>query len=182
MNLQEVSLAPFLVDTKKPWIPCEGESAAIRLVLEHFQHFIRESKNTTIHHTDSQPCVLEWKKGQRGAFSSSSRVSSFLVGLSALPLEIRYKPGNLMHTSDYASRHPSPCQTRRCQICSFVGDWESIGDNAATIRSISIEDVKSGKTIMPLIQRKTWLNIRCIQMVKICGVFSFDTQPSLQVS
>ena len=145
---------------KKPWIPCEGESAAIRLVLEHFQHFIRESKNTTIHHTDSQPCVLAWKKGQRGAFSSSSRVSSFLVGLSALPVEIRYKPGNLMHTSDYASRHPSPCQTRRCQICSFVGDWESIGDNAATIRSISIEDVKSGKTIMPLIQRKTWLNIQ----------------------
>ena len=40
---------------KRAWLPCEGEAAAIRLVLEHFRHFIRESNHTTVHFTDSQP-------------------------------------------------------------------------------------------------------------------------------
>ena len=66
---------------KQHWLPCEGEAAAIRLVLEHFSHYIRESNQPTIHYTDSQPCVLAWKRSKRGAFSSSSRISSFLTGL-----------------------------------------------------------------------------------------------------
>ena len=145
---------------KKTWLPCEGESAAIRLVLQHFQHFIRKSNNVTIHHTDSQPCVLAWKKSQRGAFSSSARISSFLVGLSSLPVEVRYRPGKLMNTSDFASRNPSPCTTKRCQVCSFVKDWEDVGDNASAIKTVSLEEINSGKSIMPMIQRKTWLNIQ----------------------
>ena len=64
---------------KRAWLPCEGEAIGIRLVLEHFQHYIRESDHVTTHHTDSQPCVLAWKRSQRGAFSSSSRISSFLA-------------------------------------------------------------------------------------------------------
>jgi len=60
---------------KQCWIPCEGEAAAIRLVLEHFQNQIRESEHQTIHFTDSQPCVLAWKRSKRGAFSSSSVVN-----------------------------------------------------------------------------------------------------------
>lgn len=46
---------------KKSWLPCEGEACGIRLVLELFQNQIRESDNTTIHFTDSQPWVLAWK-------------------------------------------------------------------------------------------------------------------------
>ena len=46
---------------KKSWLPCEGEACGIRLVHELFQNQIRESDNTTIHFTDSQPWVLAWK-------------------------------------------------------------------------------------------------------------------------
>ena len=145
---------------KKAWLPCEGEAIGIRLVLNHFQHHIRESTKTTIHHTDNQPCVLAWKKSLRGAFSSSSRISSFLTGLSALPVELRYQPGKSLHTSDYASRHPTACNSKKCQICAFVQDWERIGDNAAEIRAISIDDIKSGISIMPMTQRKVWRNIQ----------------------
>ena len=145
---------------KRAWLPCEGEAIGIRLVLEHFQHYIRESDHVTTHHTDSQPCVLAWKRSQRGAFSSSSRISSFLTGLSAMSVELRYTPGKVLYTSDYASRHPPKCNSTRCQICSFVQQWEDIGDNATRIRHLSVEDIKSGKSIMPLTQRKVWRNIQ----------------------
>ena len=105
---------------KRTWLPCEGEACGIRLVLEHFQNYIRESDKTTIHYTDSQACVLAWKRSQRGAFSSSSRIASFLTGLSSLPVELKHKPGKAMCTSDYASRHPPMCQAPKCQICSGI--------------------------------------------------------------
>ena len=94
---------------KANWLPCEGEACGICLVLKHFKHHIRESNNQTIHFTDSQPCVLAWKRSQRGAFSTSARISTFLTGLNAMPIELRHKPGKLMHTSDYASRNPHTC-------------------------------------------------------------------------
>ena len=50
----------ILVKHKRNWLPCEGEAADIRLVLQHFQSQIRESNNRTIHFTDSQQCVLAW--------------------------------------------------------------------------------------------------------------------------
>ena len=71
---------------KQHWLPCEGEACAIRLALEHFSSHIRESDHPTIHYTDSQSCVLAWKRSRRGAFSSSSCVSAFLTGLSVLPV------------------------------------------------------------------------------------------------
>ena len=145
---------------KKAWLPCEGEAAGIRLVLDHFQNYIRESNKTTIHHTDSQPCVLAWKRSQRGAFSSSSRISSFLIGLSALPVELRYKPGKTLHTSDYASRHPTRCNAKRCQICNFVEQWQYVGDNASEIRHLTVNDVLTGKSLMPMTQRSIWRNIQ----------------------
>ena len=145
---------------KRAWLPCEGEAAAIRLVLEHFKHHIRESQHTTVHFTDSQPCVLAWKRSLRGAFSASARISAFLTGLSTLPIELRHRAGKLMHTSDYASRHPQVCTNSRCQICTFVHDWEKVGDKAAEVRSLTIEDIKTGRSIMPLTQRNSWKNMQ----------------------
>ena len=81
---------------KRNWLPCEGEACGIRLVLEHFKHHIRENNNVTVHFTDSQPCVLAWRRSLRGAFSSSARISTFLTGLSVLPVELRHKPGKLI--------------------------------------------------------------------------------------
>ena len=145
---------------KQSWLPCEGEACGIRLVLEHFQNQIRESEHPTIHYTDSQACVLAWKRSKRGAFSSSSRIAAFLTGLSTLPVELRHKPGKEMCTSDYASRHPPLCKDSLCQICRFVNELENIGDNAVNIRALSIEDIRSGKTVMPMIQRKIWKNLQ----------------------
>ena len=145
---------------KRNWLPCEGEAAGVRLVLEHFKPHIRESLNVTVHFTDSQPCVLAWKRSLRGAFSASSRISTFLTGLSSLPVELRHRPGRLMHTSDFASRHPPSCTSSRCQICSFVREWESVGDKASDIRNITIEDIRSGRSVMPMTQRNTWRNIQ----------------------
>ena len=141
---------------KRNWLPCEGEACGIRLVLEHFRNYIRESSNTTIHFTDSQPCVLAWKRSLKGAFSASSRISAFLT----LPAELRHKAGKLMHTSDYASRNPAICERSACQICKFTQEWEHLGDKAADIRSISVEDIKTGRFAMPMIQRNTWRNMQ----------------------
>ena len=145
---------------KRNWLPCEGEACGIRLVLEHFKHHIRESNHITVHYTDSQPCVLAWRRSQKGAFSSSSRISAFLTGLSTLPIELRHKPGKQMLTSDYASRNPTPCLATKCQICKFANTWEDIGDQAADIRSVTIEEINAGREIMPMTQRTTWLNIQ----------------------
>ena len=145
---------------KQSWLPCEGEALGIRLVLDHFQNQIRESENPVIHYTDSQPCVLAWKRSKRGAFSSSSRIAAFLTGLSVLPVDLRYKPGRDMYTSDYASRHPEPCKADRCQICQFANDLQQVGDNALRIRSVTIEDIRSGKSVMPLTQNKIWRDIQ----------------------
>ena len=145
---------------KANWLPCEGEAAGIRLVLEHYKHYIRESNNPTIHFTDSQSCVLAWKRSLRGAFSASSRISTFLTGLSVLPVELRHRPGKLMFTSDFASRNPTQCKSKRCQICKFAHQWEDMGDRASEIRGLTIQDVNAGRTLMPMIQRSTWSNIQ----------------------
>ena len=142
-------LSVVLDKHKKP-----GYLAKDKRVLNHFKNHIRESDNVTIHFTDSQPCVLAWRRSRQGAFSSSSRIAAFLTGLSELPIELRHKAGKTMYTSDYASRHPSRCTSDRCQICNFAKEWQDIGDNSADIHSISIDDIKSGKALMPMTQKR----------------------------
>ena len=149
-----------LAKHKRKWLPCEGEACAIRLVLEHFQHHIRENNHHTIHYTDSMPCVLAWKRSLRGAFSASARIATFLPGLSSLPVELHHNPGKTMYTSDYASRHPAICTFDNCQICKFVREWEDKGDLASDIRQVKIEDIKSGRSLMPLTQKTPWKNIQ----------------------
>ena len=145
---------------KQNWLPCEGEACGIRLVLDHFKHQIRESNHITTHYTDSQPFVLAWMRSKRGAFSTSARISAFLTGISVLPIELQHKPGKDMHTSDSASRHPTKCSEKRCQICSFPHELQDMGDNTLAIRNVTVEDIKSGTSVMPFTQTKTWKNIQ----------------------
>ena len=146
---------------KTKWLPCEGEGAGIKMVLSHFSPWIIENKSFTTHHTDNQPCVQAWKRLQKGAYSNSSRISSFLSEISMLPVTIEYRPGKDMHTSDFASRHPTQCSTPEvCQICKFSREIEVMGDKAALIRSVTVEDIKSGRTVLPLTQRKTWVDVQ----------------------
>ena len=143
---------------KSHWVPCEAEAAGIRLTLQHFAAFIRESRNITTHYTDNMPSVQAWRRCLQGQFSASSRISTFLVNLSALSVELVYKPGKTLHSADYASRHPQSCpETSSCQICGFARKWQVLGDESAQLKTITVSDVLEGRTIMPLIQRKAWI-------------------------
>ena len=42
-------------------------------------------------------------------------------------------------------------------ICSFVAKWEMIGDNVSAIRTVSVKNVKFGRSFMPFAQRSVWL-------------------------
>ena len=75
------------------WLPCEGESLAAKLIVNHFSHYIRESKNTTIVFTDNQPLAAAFKRLKQGEFSNSSRIASFLTSMCVHDIEIRYYPG-----------------------------------------------------------------------------------------
>ena len=144
---------------KQHWAPCEAEAAGVRLVLLHFEPFIRENKNTTIHYTDNMPTVQAWKRLMQGKFSHSSRISTFLINLSSMSVEVRYRPGKLMASTDYTSRHPVACAATKCQICAFAKQVQAEGDDAARVR-ILFKDVLEGRAIMPYIQLKSWLGVQ----------------------
>ena len=145
---------------KKPINPCDGEALCIRAVISHFAPYIIESHHETQHFTDNRPCVLAWKASQRGAFSSSVRMQAFLTGISSLPVQLVYKAGNTMQSSDYASRHPVRCEVSGCDVCSFVKSWEKVSDNSPDVRAISIQDVAEGRAQMPFTSRSVWKNIQ----------------------
>ena len=127
------------------------------MVLEHYSPFIRENDHVTQHFTDSLPCVHAYRRAKKGAFSNSARIASFLTSLSNLNVTIEHMPGKNLKMVDYISRHPPVCDTKKCQICSFANEQSDIGDAAASIKSVDIQDVQSGKLSMPFTQRKTWI-------------------------
>ena len=140
------------------WLPCEGEGLACKLVLEHFKHYIRENRNTVTHFTDSLPCVQAFKRAKLGAFSSSARIATFLTTISSLNIEILHTPGKDIELVDYVSRHPNTCSLPKCQICKFVTEQVDIGENAAKLNSIQVDDILSGKLPTPFLQRQSWIN------------------------
>ena len=94
---------------QKNWTPCEGEALAVKMVINHFGPYLRENNSKITHHTDNMPVVQAWKRSKKGAFSSSSRIASFLSGISALDIEITHTPGKDLASSDFSSRHPVTC-------------------------------------------------------------------------
>ena len=146
---------------KSKWLPCEGEALGIKLVLEHFAPFLRENQNISIHYTDNAPCVQAWKRSLMGAFSSSARISQFLTGLSALPVELQHKAGVNMNSSDFISRNPTPCGSpEKCQMCRFARKLQTEGENTRKIRAVTVKDVLNGETLMPYTQRRSWLGVQ----------------------
>ena len=77
LTLASTALADSLDQAK-------AAAAGIKAVLQHFRPWIIDNKGMVTHHTDNQPCVQAWKRMQRGAFSTSSRICSFLSVLSQL--------------------------------------------------------------------------------------------------
>ena len=146
---------------KEKWLPCEGEAAGIKAVLQHFKPWIIDNHGVTTHHTDNQPSVQAWKRLKKGAYSASSRISSFLSDLSQLSVELEYTPGKDMKTSDFASRNAQACKSpESCQICKFAQELQTIGDNSSKIRKVTVEDVQSGRSILPLSQKGSWTSVQ----------------------
>lgn len=60
------------------WLPCEIEALSIAAAVKHYSPYIIQSSKHACVLTDSKPCVQAIEKLNRGEFSSSPRVTSFL--------------------------------------------------------------------------------------------------------
>merc|ERR1711951_291793 len=104
---------------KKRWLPCELESLAVGAALQSFLPFFRESGCKPIIYTDSTPAVMAYKKLQRGEFSASPRVSTFLHEVVNQGAVVKYLAGVTNKTADQASRSAAPCKDAgKCQVCN----------------------------------------------------------------
>ena len=150
-----------LDQAKSRWLACEGEALAAKAVLEHFEPFIINNKNTVVHHTDSLPVQAAWKRARQGAFSTSSRIAAFLATIARFDVEFVHTPGKLLFTADYQSRNPVQCKQPGCQVCKFMSEWTKKGDICHAVRTLSVDDVMSGRLAMPFNQKKTWHDLQC---------------------
>ena len=132
------------------WLACELEALGIASSVKHFSPYIIQSEHVTEVLTDSRPCVQAYEKLQRGAFSASSRVTTFLSVVSRYHIKISHIPGK-NNISDYASRNPIHCEGK-CQICKFIDTLE-----ASVVREISVKDVLAGHCPIPYMTRGTWI-------------------------
>ena len=157
------------------WLPCELEGLAISAALKHFSPLIIQSNHKPHVFTDSKPCLQAAQKLQRGEFSTSARLSSFLSSVSQYQAEIFHIPGNSNLLSDYASRHPLQCSSPKCSICKFVAEaMDSI------VQSLSVEDVIEGRSALPFRNRNTWKDVQeeCDTLRKVLSFKSHGTVPS----
>ena len=137
------------------WTPCEKECLAIKLLVHHFQPFIRESDQLTTILTDNIVAVHAWKAVQTGRISSSSRVASFISTLCENRVEVVHFPGELTKLADYNSRFPVKCSESKCQTCKFINHEILIHDHY--VRRVT--EVSHEKDVF-LIQRPTWLALQ----------------------
>ena len=133
------------------WLPCELEALAISTAASHFAPYIRESSSSSQILTDSKPCVQAWNKLQKGLFSASARVSTFLSTLASLSIELCHIKGVDNPVSDYSSRNPVSCPDSSCQICKFVKETVD-----SVVGSVSICEVIDGKLRMPFLSPSSW--------------------------
>ena len=119
-----------VAECKTRWQVCESESLACKLVLEHFRPIIQESSQIVTHYCDNAPTVQAFNRAKQGKFSVSSRISSFLLSINELNVEIVHKAGSKILATDFFSRNCSSCGVKRCQICQFVSKEVFVGENS----------------------------------------------------
>ena len=157
------------------WLPCEIEALSVSTSVRHFAPYIRQSIHPTQVLTDNKPCIQAWSKMKRGEFSSSARVATFLTVLSDFNIELHHISGTYNLPSDFFSRNPMDCDSSSCQICSYVSESEN-----AAVRSVTINDILSGKTKLPYTNRSTWkkLQMECPDLRRTHAHLSQGTRPS----
>ena len=148
-----------LSDFQVRWLTCEKEALGCKLTVHFFKPEIRQTDGLHIHHTDSLPCVMAWKRSQKGMFSTSQRIAYFLTELNSDNVLLVHTPGRDLHISDYMSRNPGPpCNfPKTCQICRYLHETVSIANDIPAIAyPITVEDIISGQAAMPFLQRAAW--------------------------
>ena len=139
---------------KKRWLPCELEALAVGSSLHYFLPFIRESGCSPIIYTDSTPVVMAYKKMQRGEFSASPRVSTFLHEVLNQGADIRYLNGQSNVTADQASRNSATCQEEKCQVCRWIKDKEE--QVVKQIEPVEIRSILAGNSPLPFTSKSYW--------------------------
>ena len=136
------------------WTPCEKECLGIKLLVQHYQPYIRESTAHATIFTDNIVSVHAWNAIKLGKISSSSRVASFISTMCENKIDIVHYPGEATKVADYNSRYPIECKRDKCQTCKFV--QQEILDQEHYVR-FTHQGVD--KNIM-LVERPTWLALQ----------------------
>ena len=146
------------------------EALAIASAVQHFSPYVRESKHPLQVLSDNRPCVQAFAKLRKGHFSASTRVSTFLSTLTQYSVIMTHLKGSNNTSSDYASRHPQSCVDSSCQICKFVSELSD-----SVIHQLTVEDVLSGASRLPYLNRTAWFSAQHDSQVLRC-VFAHLTQ------
>ena len=164
---------------QQKWLPCEIEALAISSAINHWAPYILESKHQSQILSDSKPCVQSFQKLQRGQFSSSARVSTFLGTLSRYNIKLQHIAGTDNLPADYLSRSPMECKDSNCQVCKFIAE----ADNPK-VCSITVSDVLQGKVPMPYTTGNTWKNIQqnCNVLRRVYSHLTQGTRPTKKMS
>ena len=157
------------------WLPCEVEALSIATAVKHFSPYIIQSHGTTQVLTDSRPCVQAYAKLNRGEFSNSSRVSTFLSVISRHQVMLNHISGAANLPSDYTSRNLPECTADKCQICKFVNELEE-----SVVRELTVKDVVDGSQKMPFTSRLAWLATQqeCPDLRRTHAHLTQGTRPS----
>ena len=139
---------------KKRWNPCELEALAVGTSLHVFLPFIRESGCQPIVYTDSTPVVMAYKLMQRGEFSASPRVATFLHEVLNQGADVRYLKGSTNVTADQASRNSANCDSSKCQVCKWINEKEDQVVRACD--PIEIKAILTGETPTPYTSKSYW--------------------------
>ena len=122
--------------------------------LQYFLPFFKESNCKPIIYTDSSPVVLAYRKMQKGAFSASPRVSTFLHSVLNQGAEVRYLAGKSNLAADQARRNAATCNNHKCQVCSWIDEKEE-----QVVRRLTPDEtdaVLAGNSPTPFQSRLYW--------------------------
>ena len=135
------------------WTPCEIESVAFGTAIEAFYDIIKESTKPVIVCPDSKPVCDATKLLQKGKFSLSPRIQTFLNNMGKVSCEVQHISGKSGQNqiADFQSRNTTECHAEVCQLCHYVDQQsETIVDSKMNTMSSDI----------PYGSREMWANVQ----------------------
>ena len=159
---------------QRKWLPCEIEGVAIGVSLKHFAPYILQSNHRPYILTDSKACVQAIDKLNRGQYSTSARLCTFLSSVSRYHAIVKHISGVSNSTSDFISRNPITCSNQQCQICKFLS-----ADLSSVVGAVTVEEVLKGDVHLPFINKRAWVEIQseCPDLRRVHQYLQNGTSP-----